>query len=372
MKSRHHLRKAKREKIFIYTLILILLIIAGFVRENITFQQSGNHEVSISPSPNISPTPVLQIPSSSKILEGNYHIYQTFNNCGPAALSMALSYYGITRSQHTLGQELRPFQNPQGDNDDKSVTLDELAKKSRDYGFIPYHRPNGDFELIKYFITYDIPVIARTWLKPDEDIGHYRVIKGYDSLTNQITQDDSLQGQNLTYSYDEFYTLWEKFNFEYLVLVPLEKEEIAKNILGENLDSKKAWKNAVIQSQERLKENPNNIYDRFNLSVAFYNTAEFQKSVEEFEKIENQLPFRTLWYQIEPIKAYYELENFDRVFEITDKILNNYNRAFSELYLLRGKIYEKQGNLESAKQEFEKAVFYNKNLKSAIEALDKI
>ena len=49
--------------------------------------------------------------------------------------------------------------------------------------------------------------------------------------------------------------------------------------------------------------------------------------------------------------------------------MNGYNPAYSELYILRGKIYEKQGDLELARQEFEKAVFYNKNLKSAEESL---
>jgi uncharacterized protein len=121
----------------------------------------------------------LQNPKSQKILQTNYHIFQSFNNCGPAALSMALSHYGINKSQEELGQTLRPWQNPEGINDDKSVTLEELAEESKKYGLIPYHRPNGDIEKIKLFITYDIPVIARTWLTAQENIGHYRVGKGY-------------------------------------------------------------------------------------------------------------------------------------------------------------------------------------------------
>ena len=73
------------------------------------------------------PTPTLPPLPSQKILPNDYHVFQTFNNCGPAALSMELSYYGINISQQELVQDLRPYQNPQGDNDDKSVTLDELA-----------------------------------------------------------------------------------------------------------------------------------------------------------------------------------------------------------------------------------------------------
>ena len=85
--------------------------------------------------------------------------------------------------------------------------------------------------------------------------------------------------------------------------------------------------------------------------------------------MEQLLTWRTLWYQIEPIEAYYALGNYQRVFELTDNILGNYNRAFSELYLIRGEIYKLQGNAEQAKKEFEKALYYNENLQAAHEAL---
>ncbi|MEX2013108.1 MAG: C39 family peptidase, partial [Candidatus Levyibacteriota bacterium] len=300
------------------------------------------------------------------------HVFQTFNNCGPAAFSMALSYYGINVSQQELGQALRPYQNPQGNNDDKSTTLEELAAKSKDYDLIPFHRPGGTIEIMKQFISYNMPVITRTFLTEGEDIGHYRVVRGYDDTTGELIQDDSLQNKNLKYSYDDFNLLWQKFNYEYLVLIPKEKEEIAKSILGENYDPKTAWENALRQAQGKLDESPNDIYSRFNLSVALYHSGDYQRSVEEFERVRSQLTFRTLWYQIEPIQAHFELGNYDRVFQLTDGILNNHNRAFSELYLIRGEIYKKQGNTELARAEFEKAVFYNVNLKSAQEALNSL
>ena len=319
-----------------------------------------NDEISLKELPN------------QKTLGNIHHVFQTFNNCGPASLSIALSYFDIIESQQSLGQALRPYQNPQGDNDDKSVTLEELAEKAEEFGFVSYHRPAGNIELLKNFVNNDMPVITRTWLKPNEDIGHFRVVKGFDNLRGHLIQDDSLQGKNLRYTYDEFNAIWKKFNYEYLVLVPVEKKELAEQILGENKDAKTAWQNAVENSKNELTNNPNDIYARFNLSVALYNIGDYKRSTEEFEKVENLLPFRTLWYQIEPIQAYYELGNYERVFQITDKVLNYYNRAFSELYILRGKIYQKQGNIEAARSEFQKAVFYNSNLQEAQELLNSL
>lgn len=313
------------------------------------------------PLPSDKPKIQLNSPPSTKLLANNYHIFQTFNNCGPAALSMALSYYGINKSQAELGQILRPYQIPSGNNDDKSVTLEELAEHSKSYGLIPYHRPNGSIEKIKLFISYDIPIITRTWLKADEDIGHYRVVKGYDEASKQIIQDDSLQGKNLKYSYEDFLTIWEKFNYEYLVLIPEEKKEVVEAILGDDLDTRQAFEKSLKTSQEQLKENPENIYAKFNESIAYYHLGDYENTVSSFEVIETKLPFRTLWYQIEPILAYQKLKRYDRVFSVIDKILNNQNRAFSELYQIRGEIYLEQGKPNDARAEFQKAIEYNMN-----------
>src|SRR3989338_1937796 len=326
-------------------------------------------EVAVTDPPAVTLTPTLQPLPVTYVIENDYQVFQTFNNCGPAALSMALSYYGVNKSQQELGQDLRPYQQTQGNNDDKSVTLGELAEKASEYKLVPFHRPNGTIKLIKQFITYDIPVVTRTLLKETDDIGHYRVIKGYDDTTGEFIQDDSLQGHNLRYSYLQFMRLWQMFNYEYLVLVSPDKEPLAKSILGEDADVITSWKKAADNSQKELELNPDTIYARFNLSVALYHTGDFDGAVSEFEMVDDRLPFRTLWYQIEPIEAYFELENYERVFELTDKIINNDNRAFSELYILRGRIFQKQGKTDEAKKEFDKALFYNKNLKSAQELL---
>ena len=81
------------------------------------------------------------------------------------------------------------------------------------------------------------------------------------------------------------------------------------------------------------------------------------------------IPGPTLVQVVEKLSEKGEKLDPEHVAWITERVLNGYNPAYSELYILRGKIYEKQGDLELARQEFEKAVFYNKNLKSAEESL---
>ncbi len=305
--------------------------------------------------------PQLEKLPEKKVLENGKHTFQTFNNCGPASLSMALSYYDIAVSQKDLGDSLRPYQHPKGNNDDKSVTLTELALKATEYNLAAYHRPAGNIEILKYFINNDIPIIAKTWLTEDEDIGHYRIIKGFDSNTKTIIQDDSMQGKDLSYTYERFNNLWEKFNYEFLVLVPTGKEETALKILGDLATEKKAWETALQKADQQTKKDVSNIYAQFNRSVALYQSNRYQEAVAVYENIADKLPSRTLWYQIEPILAYYQLGEYDTVLKITSQILNNQNRAFSELYSLQGKIYELRGEEKKAQESFADAEKYNRS-----------
>lgn len=317
------------------------------------------------PSPTPSPAPL----PSSRVIPGELHVFQTFNNCGPASLSMLLSYYGMQVSQAELGNKLRPYQVPGGDNDDKSVMLSELAKESEERGFTAYHRPGGNVLLLKHFIANDIPVLVRTWLKSGEDIGHYRVIRGYDDTTGEFIQDDSLQGKNLRYSYDDLLSLWQAFSYEYVVIIPPGKEDLARTILSDDIDEKIAWQRTKEQLLGELKKDPDDVYNLFNMSVAMFHLGDYSQSVSYFEKVESRLPFRMLWYQIEPIEAYYRDGQYDKVLTITDTILNNHNRAFSELYYLRGLIYKERGQTRDSIREFELARKYNSNFQPAINEL---
>ncbi len=91
-----------------------------------------------------------------------------------------------------------------------------------------------------------------------------------------------------------------------------------------------------------------------------------------YEQVASLLPKNTLWYQIEPIEAYAKVGDRDRVFSLSDAILNGGNRAYSELYMIRGQIYEQEGNIEAARNEYQQAAFYNMHMQAAQSALDRL
>lgn len=316
--------------------------------------------------PKLSAPPSYTIPLRS-------HSYQTFNNCGPATLSMQLAYQGIDVNQSELGNKMRPFQNPAGDNDDKGVFTEELAHWAEVYGIDTNTKainlPNGDIEKLKLFISNDIPVVLKTLLNSKEDIGHFTIARSYNDATNTIIKDDSYYGPNIEISYEDLNALWQPFNYSFVVLYNNSQKEIVKAILQDDSEDSVVWQKAVERAHKENKLEPNNVYPIFNLSIGYYHLGDYEKSITYFESAENRLPSKMLWYQIEPIKSYIEVKDYTRALQLIQNILNNNNRAFSELYYLRGQIYLEQNNVSGAKAEFEKAVKYNINFQPAIDVL---
>jgi len=300
-------------------------------------------------------------------------VSQTYNNCGPAALSMMFSVYGTTISQEELGNQMRPFNSADGGVDDKSVFPDELVLYAKKYGFQGVYRPNGTINLLKQLTANGIPVIVRAWIAPGEDIGHFRIVRGYDEEKQQIIYDDSYHGPNLTYSYKEFEEMWRPFNYEYMLVYPQEKQSLVTALLKDAMNEKKAYSQSVARAKQELQEGKEDAhFSYFNLATAYYHLGKYPDSVKAYEKAEDNLPKRMLWYQLEPIFAYKKLQKDDRVVQLSDAILSNGNEAFSELYFVKGEVYLEQQKTEEARQAFEKAIYYNKNYEAAQKALREI
>lgn len=166
--------------------------------------------------------------------------------------------------------------------------------------------------------------------------------------------------------------MWQPFNYNYIVAYKQTQEAITSSILGGELNENTVWKDAVERGHKENEQDPKNVYTMFNLSVGYYHLGDFEKSVSYFELVEERLPKRMLWYQIEPIKAYQQTGDYKRALELIQDIFDNGNRAFSELYYLRGQIYLNQQKAEDAKAEFEKALQYNANYQQAKDALAKL
>ncbi|MBN1201840.1 MAG: C39 family peptidase, partial [Anaerolineae bacterium] len=175
------------------------------------------------------------LPTSARV-DGLRHVYQLWNNCGPANLTMALSYFGWPHDQEVAAAWLKP------DIEDKNVSPGEMAAFVNQQTDIPNLRAlwryGGTMDLVKQFIAAGFPVIAESGFEVNDLgwMGHYETVVAYDDTTQTVWVYDSYlglgDGSGVTHSYAEFDEWWRHFNRTFVVLFPLDREQDIRDILG--------------------------------------------------------------------------------------------------------------------------------------------
>ncbi|MBN1399598.1 MAG: C39 family peptidase, partial [Anaerolineae bacterium] len=139
-------------------------------------------------------TPAFPPSGAAVALSGLRHEWQTWNNCGPATLSMYLSYYGSALLQDGVRQAIRP------NWEDKHADPYEMAEFARGQGLNALVRVNGDAERLRLLLSNGMPVMVATWHidSKGEQMGHYRLITGYDDVAQEWIVWDSLETRGVS------------------------------------------------------------------------------------------------------------------------------------------------------------------------------
>lgn len=121
---------------------------------------------------------------------------QTYNNCGPASIAIILGHYDHWITQHKVNEQVPPGPSACMIAD----YMPQYGLKARVYESPPSTDP------IRLLLANGIPVIANQLLESASDIGHYRVIKGYDDTAREFISDDPLQkkGPDFRINYNVF------------------------------------------------------------------------------------------------------------------------------------------------------------------------
>ncbi len=132
--------KIKKQKLLFGLGAICVLLYVMFIFVYIHKSEKGEFmKIATKPTETVSYAGAItnpQILPVKVLLNDNYYVPQTFNNCGPAALSMDLSYYGVNVSQELLADELRPDHNSTGKDDEKSTSPEEIVGQAETYGLI--------------------------------------------------------------------------------------------------------------------------------------------------------------------------------------------------------------------------------------------
>jgi uncharacterized protein YvpB len=324
------------------------------------------------PTPIPSPTP---LPKKVE-LEAKGWEQQDWNNCGPAALSGYLHYYGWEGNQFDISNLIKPVRQ------DRNVNMEELAHFARNYaGWLnTQYRVGGDLELLKQFVAVEIPVLIEAsffftgeyWPNDDLWAAHYLLITGYDETTDTFTVQDTYRGPNRKLSSATVDEYWQPFNRLYMLIYLPNQEETVKTLLGSAWDEDLNRQQALEIAEAEIAANPQDAYAWFNKGTNLLYFERYEEAALAYDQARTiGLPQRMLRYQFGPFFAYFHSSRNEDLLTLTGYALQRTPNS-EEALLWHGWGLYRQGNINGALADFNAALEANRNYLDAQYAVDYI
>ena len=231
---------------------------------------------------------------------------------------------------------------------------------------------DGTPERLRQFIDAGIPVLIETWLDHDGGMGHYRLVIGYDDGRGEWIVYDSYISDGIDpkgpypgirMSYNDLNRLWRVFNRTYVLVYDDARAAAAEAIIGEDMDDRVMWEQALAQAQAEAQANPQDAFAWFNLGsslVALGRPADAAVAFDQARVI--GLPWRMLWYQFAPFRAYYDAGRYDELVAVADATIATAGNI-EETFYWKGKGLQALGDIDGARENFRRAAELNSNLR---------
>ncbi len=349
------------------------------------------------PGPTSTPTITTTPLPASVILKGVNYVDQRnrWNYCGPANLTMALNFWGWKGNRDDIAKVIKPGENNPNMNFiergkiDKNVMPYELVdfvNDNTDYNAV--YRSGGDMSLLKGFISAGYPVIVeKGYYERDASgvvswMGHYQFVTGYDDAAKIfIVQDTYLDGPNFKIGYDEFKEGWRDFNYLFMVVYPTDGEQKIHDLLGNWSDDQWANQHALELADSEIKK-----ITGFGAFFAWFNkgtshvllqqyvdaATAYDQAFSIYATLDNaKRPYRMLWYQTGPYKAYYYSARYADVIDLATITLNSVSGGpyLEESLYWRGMAYYMAGKTDLAIDDYRLALKVHPGWGPATQAL---
>ncbi|MBN1666600.1 MAG: C39 family peptidase [Anaerolineales bacterium] len=323
-------------------------------------------------SPTLPPSPTPR-PQSVNLPAPGWE-QQDWNNCGPAALSMYLHYYGWEGDQYGIAQVIKPARN------DRNVNIEELAYYARNYAgwLVTQYRVGGNLELLKEFVAAEIPVLIEAsfffegpyWPNDDLWAAHYLLVTGYDEAAQTFIVQDTYHGPNQVLSDATVDEYWQPFNRLYALIYLPQQEETVQAILSSAWDVDANRQQALESAQAEIEADPADAFAWFNLGTNLVYFERYEEAAEAYDQARTLgLPQRMLRYQFGPFFAYFHTGRIDDLLTLTEYALQR-TPVSEEAHLWHGWALYRQGDLNGALGDFRMALSVNPNMVDAQYAID--
>jgi hypothetical protein len=301
-------------------------------------------------------------------LDGITHIYQGWNNCGPATLTMGLTYFGHEADQYPAAQWLKP------NSEDKNVSpwqMIDYVNTQTGGTVYALERQGGTLERLKQLIASNFVVIIEEGYDPPGEnlgwMGHYLLISGYDDATQQFTTQDSYKGPNMLYSYDHVNEYWAHFNHLYLVLYDVSREAELMTLLGTDADEGQNFQNALQQATDAARADQTDPFAWFNIGTNYVGLGDYERAAAAFDQARNVgLPWRMMWYQFGAFEAYEHVGRYQDMIDLASANLSDGGGQFvEETFYYGGLAREGLGERARAIDNLNGALAFNPNFTPA-------
>ncbi|MCB9451952.1 MAG: tetratricopeptide repeat protein [Anaerolineaceae bacterium] len=330
-------------------------------------------EASIAPTAETVITTAERVYPVAARLYGFRHIKQTWNNCGPANITMGLSYFGWQEDQDVAAAFLKP------DREDKNVNPWEMvAFVNEETGVRALSRIGGTTDLIKAFLANNFPVIIETGYMPEgyDWLGHYQTLVGYDDSLQVFYLYDSFlgtgeNGEGISESYATMDANWQDFNRTFIVLYQQSDESVVRDILGDWADPQGAAEHALETARAEAQQNPADGFAWYNIGSSYVRLGQYTEAAAAYDQARRVgVPWRMTLYQFGPFEAYYETGRYDDVMALVNANLNNGGDYVEETYYWKGRVLAAQGQPQQAASAFRQALQHHPGYSDAQTALD--
>ena len=345
------------------------------------------------PGPTLRPTVTSTPLPATVMLNGIKYEHQhgRLNYCGPANFSMALTYWGWDGNRDVIGKAVKPT------DKDKNVMPYELQDYITDN--VPDMRAivrnGGDIEMLKRLVSAGFPVVVEKGIY-ELDVngkygwmGHYGFVTGYDEPKKMIVYQDTYQpqgappGPNRQIKYSTFIEGWRAFDYVFVVVYPDEKENEVLTLLGPLADEEQASRHALsmAQAEAQTLTDIDRFFAWFNVGTSHVALLQYADAAIAYDYAFNLYadlsvndsvrPYRMMWYQTGPYKAYFYTNRFADAINLADTTLNDTisEPVLEESLYWRGRAYYMAGKTDYAVKDYRAALSVHPRWIPATQAL---